>query len=157
MHAVLQEFDQNYAATMTAEAYARSASLACSYAYIYSECSSLLSSASASCLHAPTHFPFEYVTICDRYMHGRSGSLGMPERFADASLWRWRRKYEHPVYMTSNNEYGAKPPSQQMLPLSWHGAKGEFTKNYIKAEVRTGNFSTGMPTSRVHDALTELC
>lgn len=102
-------------------------------------------------------FPLLSDVACDRYMQGRSGSLGMPERFADASLWRWRRKYEHPVYMTSNNEYGAKPPSQQMLPLSWHGAKGEFTKNYIKAEVRTGNFSTGMPTSRVHDALTELC
>ena len=90
-------------------------------------------------------------------MQGQNGSLGMPERFTDASLWRWRRKHEHPVYMTSNNEYGAKPPSQQMLPLSWHGVKGEFTKNYIKAEVHTGNFSTGMPTSRVHDALTELC
>lgn len=102
-------------------------------------------------------FPLLNDTACDRYMQGRSGPLGMPERFADASLWRWHRKCEHPVYMTSNNEYGAKPPSQQMLPLSWHGAKGEFTKNYIKAEVRTGNFSTGMPTSRVHDALTELC
>ncbi|KAL0036162.1 hypothetical protein WJX79_006434 [Trebouxia sp. C0005] len=92
-----------------------------------------------------------------RYMQGRSGVLGMPERFTDASLWRWRRKQQHPVYMTSNNEYGAKPPSQQMLPPSWHGVKGEFTKNYIKNEIRTGNFSTGLPISRVHDALTELC
>lgn len=91
---------------------------------------------------------FKLIVICDRYMQGRSGSLGMPERFTDASLWRWRRKYEHPVYMTSNNVPGAKPPSQQMLPLSWHGAKGEFTRTYIKAEIRTGNFSTGLPTSR---------
>ncbi|KAL3140032.1 hypothetical protein ABBQ38_004313 [Trebouxia sp. C0009 RCD-2024] len=105
IHAVLLEYNQDYSATMMAEAYAR-------------------------------------------YMQGRSGSLGMPERFTDASLWRWRRKYEHPVYMTSNNVPGAKPPSQQMLPLSWHGAKGEFTRTYIKAEIRTGNFSTGLPTSR---------
>lgn len=35
MHAVLQEFDQNYAATMTAEAYARSAVLSCSCARIF--------------------------------------------------------------------------------------------------------------------------
>ena len=94
-----------------------------------------------------------------RFVAGRSTAVGgsrMPERFADAALWRWRRKYEHPVYMTSNNDYGAKPPSQPMMPLSWHGVKGEFTKNYIKNEVRTGNFSTGLPSSRVHDALTEL-
>lgn len=90
-------------------------------------------------------------------MQGKSGVLGMPERFTDATIWRWRRKQQHPVYMTSNNEYGAKPPSQQMLPPSWHGVKGEFTKNYIRNEIRTGNFSTGLPTSRVHDALTELC
>ena len=99
-------------------------------------------------------------TVCChmcRYMQGRSGVLGMPERFTDASLWRWRRKQQHPVYLTSNNDYGAKPPSQQMLPPSWHGVKGEFTKNYIKNEIRTGNFSTGLPSSRVHDALTELC
>ena len=43
-----------------------------------------------------------------------------------------------------------------MMPLSWHGIQGEFTKNYIKSEVRTGNFSTGLASSRVHDALTEL-
>ena len=30
----------------------------------------------------------------------------MPERFTDAGLWRWQRKKEHPVYATSNNEYG---------------------------------------------------
>ena len=95
-----------------------------------------------------------------RFLAGRSTAVGgsrLPERFADAALWRWRRKYEHPVYMTSNNDYGAKPPSQPMMPLSWHGVKGEFTKNYIKAEVRTGNFTTGLPSSRVHDTLTELC
>lgn len=156
MHAALEEFNQNYAATMTAEAYAKYASLSCLSARCAMRPALGAESTSASCLHAWECLPSSVVT-CDRYMQGRSGSLGVPERFADASLWRWRRKYEHPVYMTSNNEYGAKPPSQQMLPLSWHGAKGEFTRNYIKAEVRTGNFSTGLPTSRVHDALTELC
>lgn len=61
MHAVLQEFDQNYAATMTAEAYARSASLACSYAHVYlaRNVSHCLASAPASCWHALTYFPFE--------------------------------------------------------------------------------------------------
>lgn len=65
MHAVLQEFDKNYAATMTAEAYARYAPLSRSCAHLPSpKHFSVLSVASAlgSCLHALACFPFECVT-----------------------------------------------------------------------------------------------
>ena len=46
--------------------------------------------------------------VCCRLLAGRStGGSKLPERFADAGLWRWRRKFEHPVYMTTANDIGA--------------------------------------------------
>lgn len=59
---------------------------------------------------------------CSCYRHlpgGKRRALAapdMPERFTDAGLWRWHRKQEHPVYATSNNEYGeARADSRQQL------------------------------------------
>ncbi|KAK9810139.1 hypothetical protein WJX72_005473 [[Myrmecia] bisecta] len=79
----------------------------------------------------------------------------IPPQFADVKVWKHKPRKQHPVYATSNNTYGYKQPTQQEMPMSWNGIRGEFTKNFVVGNGHTG-FATGITGSKVHRALDDL-
>lgn len=84
----------------------------------------------------------------------------LPERFADASLTKHISRPQHAVYTTENNEYGRKGPSQQEMPMQWHGIQGLFSQQFPMREGRIQMFSnTGFvcntTTSKVHKKFDE--
>ena len=74
----------------------------------------------------------------------------VPERFSDASKFRHKSKTQHPVYRTSNNDYGRKAPAQQDMPMQWNGLHGEFTESFNGLKVNFTGFNTSRTTSRIH-------
>ena len=67
-----------------------------------------------------------------------------------------QRKWQHPVYSTSNNAYGSKAPSLHELPLSWHGIRGDFTRKQATGKVVTTGLKTAISNHAVSDALHEI-
>ena len=51
----------------------------------------------------------------------RAQTRPLPERFEDVQQFRHKPVKQHPMYRTSNNQYGVVKPSQEELPKSWHG------------------------------------
>lgn len=75
----------------------------------------------------------------------------VPERFADASLWRGAAPEQHPCYVTSSvASYGKKMPTQPEMPTRWHGVRGEFTDGFGGNMYRDGGFVVGVDRSKVH-------
>ena len=75
----------------------------------------------------------------------------VPERFADASLWRGAAPEQHPCYVTSSvASYGKKMPTQPEMPTRWHGIRGEFTDGFGGNMYRDGGFVMGVDKSKVH-------
>ena len=101
----------------------------------------------------------------------------LPPRFTDASAWTKStpaqvsfflfrvsiyvrmRNYtdvvfcvQHPVYVTSNNQYGVKTVGPGNLPIRWHGVKGEFTDGFGGAMYRDNGLDVGIARSKTHSA-----
>ena len=59
---------------------------------------------------------------------------------------------QHPVYVTSNNQYGVKTVGPGNLPIRWHGVKGEFTDGFGGAMYRDNGLDVGVARSKTHSA-----
>mmetsp|Transcript_14019 Transcript_14019/g.16985 ORF Transcript_14019/g.16985 Transcript_14019/m.16985 type:complete len:512 (+) Transcript_14019:62-1597(+) len=85
----------------------------------------------------------------------------LPVRFTDASLISHKSKAQHPVYTTSSNEYGHKLPSQQEMPMKWHGIRGTFSSQFpmhnkkLHMYHNTG-FVVSRTSSRVHKSMDDF-
>ena len=66
-----------------------------------------------------------------------------------------RRRPEHACYTTSNHTYGVRSPVRADMPMTWHGAKGDFTKTFA-GMVRDQGLRTYVERSKVHRAFDEL-
>lgn len=66
--------------------------------------------------------------------------------------------YQHPLYQTSNNVYGAIPARLPIIPITFHGKTPTFSMGYRKVEImeRCGmyknyGFNTSVDSSKVYD------
>ena len=76
----------------------------------------------------------------------------LPARFKDAGAWSKSTPSQHPVYVTSNNQYGIKTVGPGNLPIRWHGVKGEFTDGFGGAMYRDNGLDVRVQRSKVHSA-----
>jgi Domain of unknown function (DUF4490) len=65
------------------------------------------------------------------------------------------RRPEHPCFTTSSHAYGLKSPLKADMPMTWHGAKGEFTKTFA-GTARDGGLRVGLQRSKVHRTFDEF-
>lgn len=76
----------------------------------------------------------------------------LPARFTDAGAWTKSTPSQHPVYVTSNNQYGIKTVGPANLPIRWHGVRGEFTDGFGGAMYRDNGLDVRVQRSKVHSA-----
>lgn len=74
----------------------------------------------------------------------------LPERFANVALRKHDPRVQHPVYQTTNNNYGLKPVSQQQTTLKYYGIRGTFTNDFSSMMYKNTGFNTTRTTSKVH-------
>lgn len=77
-------------------------------------------------------------------------------RFEKPDVWDLHPKQQHACYNTSNNEYGAKPPTSFDMPLVWTGIQGKFTDTFHGGCCRHMGLKTSVERSKVHRALDNL-
>jgi hypothetical protein len=94
-------------------------------------------------LHSPLNVDF--------YRHARHrGTLVQSNKWGYAP-----RRLQHPCFTTSNYAYGMKSPTKADMPMTWHGAKGEFTKTFAGI-TRDQGLRCHLETSRVHHAFDQM-
>lgn len=86
--------------------------------------------------------------------NGLSGGT-LPLRFRDVTTRRHAPRPQHPVYTTTNNDYGLKPVRQLDVPGVYAGSTGLFTKTFA-GPVRDGSLITSISRSKVHTSLDEF-
>lgn len=77
-------------------------------------------------------------------------------RFEKSESWDLHPKQQHPCYNTSNNDYGAKHPTNFDMPLLWAGIQGKFTGTFHGECYKQMGLKTSVERSRVHRALDYL-
>merc|ERR1712134_211850 len=80
----------------------------------------------------------------------------LPWAFTDSQLG-WS-PYQHPLYQTSNNVYGAIPTRLGALPVTYHGKVPIFSMSYRQIEVmencgmyKNHGLNTSLDSSKVYD------
>ena len=106
-------------------------------------------------LNAKRDFDSRYAAMLrERQLGMMSGGYGkddgLPERFANVSLRKHDPRIQHPVYQTTNNNYGLKPVSQQQTTLKYYGTRGTFTNDFSAMMYKNTGFNTTRTTSKVH-------
>ena len=76
----------------------------------------------------------------------------LPARFTDAGAWTKSTPSQHPVYVTSNAQYGIKTVGPGNMPIRWHGVRGEFTDGFGGAMYRDDGLDVRVQRSKVHSA-----
>jgi len=79
----------------------------------------------------------------------------LPERFADVTTRRHNPRKQHPVYETTANEIGRKPPSQLDMPDVYAGSAGGFSKTFA-GPYKARGLVTGITRSKVHKLLDDF-
>ena len=83
--------------------------------------------------------------------YGSGGNVTrLPERFANVACRKHDPRIQHPVYQTTNNNYGLKPASQQQTTMKYYGIKGTFTNDFSSMMYKNTGFNTTRTTSKVH-------
>lgn len=88
----------------------------------------------------------------------RKGWLSGTGTSASVQSHKWdysRRRRQHPCFTTSNYAYGMKNPLKADMPMTWHGAQGEFTKTFA-GPPRDRGLRCWLETSKVHRAFDEF-
>lgn len=80
----------------------------------------------------------------------------VPERFSDAAKFRHKAKEQHPVYRTSNNDYGRKAPGQMDMPMNWNGLNGEFTTSFHNMKYHFTGFNCSKTSSKIHNTMDDF-
>lgn len=79
----------------------------------------------------------------------------LPERFADVTTRRHNPRKHHPVYETTANEIGKKPPSQLDMPDVYAGSSGAFSKTFA-GPYKARGLVTSVTRSKVHKLLDDF-
>ena len=76
---------------------------------------------------------------------------GLPDRFNVPSLVKgYESKPQHPMYKTTNNEYGSRGPSVHEAPIQFHPKDGKFTRALGESGMyRNCGLNTAMDQSKV--------
>ncbi|KAL0218866.1 hypothetical protein P9112_004519 [Eukaryota sp. TZLM1-RC] len=78
----------------------------------------------------------------------------LPERFQNPTCFQYpESKTVHPLYRTSNSQYGSMPPNTQAMPLVWNGRTGDFTKTFNGGVYRNNALNTAVSRNPVCDKL----
>lgn len=76
-------------------------------------------------------------------------SLPLPERFKQPELWQTVAAPQHPLYRTSSQSYGQRPPAIQELPSKYFGNSHTFTNTFAGGMARDFGLNTSISRSRV--------
>lgn len=77
----------------------------------------------------------------------------MPLRFADVTTRTHRARGQHPMYMTTNNDYGIKPASQLDMPNVYVSSSQAFTNAFPSRAQKSSALLTAVTHSKVHKLL----
>jgi len=101
-------------------------------------------------------FDERYANSLNTKLQSETIDKSLPERFTNASLFRHAPRNQHACYITCNNIYGIKQPTQQEMPMSWSGIKGNFTSSFKAGMFHNTGFVTNKTTSKVHKTLDDF-
>ncbi|KAM9327290.1 piercer of microtubule wall 1 protein [Gastrophryne carolinensis] len=76
----------------------------------------------------------------------------LPARFNHPGTWRcgYRTKPSNPLYRTTNQTYGSRPPSVHEMPKTFKGVSDKFSEAAIKCGMyRDNGFNTSIERSLV--------
>jgi len=73
----------------------------------------------------------------------------LPFRFQNPDSFENHTKRQHPLYMTSNNMYGARIPVAQEMPTEFHGRINGFSDTFTGGMYRDFGLNTASNKSRV--------
>jgi len=85
-----------------------------------------------------------------------AGSGELPLRFADVTTRRHNPRKQHPIYATTNNDYGLRKVSQIDMPDSYAGSNGRFTKTFAGGASKISSLNTAITKSKVHKLLDDF-
>lgn len=78
-------------------------------------------------------------------------SEDLPERFNYPSCFKgYSTKQVHPLYKTSNQTYGSRPPTVHEMPTCFNSKSNEFSNRLARSGMyRNNGLNTGLDTSYV--------
>ncbi|KAE8582398.1 hypothetical protein XENTR_v10020106 [Xenopus tropicalis] len=85
---------------------------------------------------------------CDFYRVSES----LPPKFNQPETWRrgYRPKTDNPLYRTSNQIYGSRPPTVHEMPTTFNGISDKFSETAVKCGMyRNHGFNTSTERSYV--------
>ncbi|OCT65306.1 UPF0691 protein C9orf116 homolog [Xenopus laevis] len=77
---------------------------------------------------------------------------GLPAKFNHPEMWRrgYRPKVDNPLYRTSNQAYGSRPPTVHEMPTKFNGISDKFSEKAVKCGMyRNHGFNTSIEKSYV--------
>ena len=79
----------------------------------------------------------------------------LPVRFADPNTRRHNPRTQHPVYQTSNNDYGLKKAAIVDMPDTYASSSQFFTNTFFGGPAKVSCMNTAITKSKVHNELNE--
>jgi len=76
-------------------------------------------------------------------------SLPLPERFKQPELWADKASPQHPLYRTSGQTYGYRPPAIQEMPNKYFGNSHTFTNTFAGGMHRDFGLNTSIQRNKV--------
>jgi len=83
-------------------------------------------------------------------------SLPMPQRFKKPEIWQDQAQKQHPLYRTTQSQYGARPPAIQEMPTKYFGNSHTFTNTFGGNMARDHGLNTSLTHSRVNAPVDEF-
>uniref|UniRef100_A0A7S4E0B6 Uncharacterized protein n=1 Tax=Lotharella globosa TaxID=91324 RepID=A0A7S4E0B6_9EUKA len=78
----------------------------------------------------------------------------LPDRFAKPGQFQYKTKRkQHPMYRTSNNDFGSRPPVPEETQTQYHGLNGNFTKKFSGGMYKNEGLVTSSATQNIEDML----
>ncbi|KAI8808127.1 hypothetical protein BJ742DRAFT_809812 [Cladochytrium replicatum] len=57
----------------------------------------------------------------------------LPKRFEDPGSWSYKVKKQHPLFTTTSNQYGKRPPTAHEMPATFKGQSSKFSEHLNSA------------------------
>lgn len=77
-------------------------------------------------------------------------SLPLPERFKQPDMWADKAQRQHPLYRTSSQTYGERPPAIEEMPNKYFANSHQFTNTFSGGMARDYGLNTSITKGRVN-------